>query len=111
MGISRATYYRHRETSPSEVRLTKVTDTPVSQQLRRVRKEESAVQETSVPSIKSPVESVKPESPVNYTVVTVTAQQVNGHTCLNDTVLNPDAVIGHNLGPTLDSPGIVPLDF
>jgi hypothetical protein len=54
---------------------------------------------------------------VNDTVVTVIAQQVSGRTCAKteQTVeiggtacLNPDAVIGHNLGPPLDSPSIIP---
>jgi hypothetical protein len=54
---------------------------------------------------------------VNDTAVTVTAIELLAPTCAmteqtvvikGTTCLNPDAVIGHNLGPSLDSLSIIP---
>jgi hypothetical protein len=111
LGISRATWYRQRETSPCQVKLTKAEHTPVSQQKRQVsKKEESAERNQLVSSIKPASQSQKAEMPV-----TDTARELLAPTCLNtDTeLLAPTCVttetgetalsIGHNGGPPMDA--------
>jgi hypothetical protein len=113
LGISRRTYYYRLKTgnctSPCQVKLNKGSNRPVQSVKCQVSKKESAEKEPSNNlSTNSPVKSVKPESHVNDTVGTVTAIELLAPTCATaeqiveirgTTCLNPDAVIGHNLGP------------
>jgi hypothetical protein len=95
LGISRRTYYYRLKTgnctSPCQVKLNKGSNRPVQSVKCQVSKKESAEKKPSVSSIQSTVQSVKPESPVNDPVGTVTAIELLALTCAmtEQTVENP----------------------
>jgi hypothetical protein len=112
LGISRRTYYYRLKTgnctSPCQVKLLCSGNQAVQSHQRQVSKESAEKEPSNNLSTNSPVKSVKPESHVNDTVGTVTAIELLAPTCATaeqiveirgTTCLNPDAVIGHNLGP------------
>jgi hypothetical protein len=100
LGISRASWYRLLETSPSEVKLLTVTEQPVSPPKRQVSKKESAEKKLSTIKSEFIPQAEKPESRVTDTVGTVTAREISGTTCL--TTERPAFSIGHNAGLPLD---------
>jgi len=98
LGISRASWYRLRETSPSEVKLLTVTEQPISPPKRQVSKKESAEKQLSNIQSEFIPQAEKPESQVTDTVGTVTAREINGTTCLT----TEQPAIDHNAEPPLD---------
>jgi hypothetical protein len=91
-GISRATWYRQRETGPSaeqhetetgpsEVILVRTADTPVSPE--QASPPEAAVQRTPpVPKPRTPRKLKKPERPKVYSSNDETNRELGGRTCL-----------------------------
>jgi hypothetical protein len=99
LGISRASWYRLRETSPCQVKLTKAEHQPVSPHNRQVSKKESADKKPALPNTEITLQAEKPKMSV-----TNTARELLGPTCpIADAVIEEPAFsIGHNAGPPLD---------
>jgi hypothetical protein len=99
LGMSRASWYRLRETSPCQVKLTKAEHQPVSPHKRQISKKESADKKPTVSSTEITLQAQKPER-----TVTDTARELFAPTCLTTDAVTeqPAFTIGHNAGPPLD---------